>query len=108
MSQEEDQKIDREGDVVMHMNLPALSDEHKFCISAKWRNGPEIRQTRGQSVYDVAEKFSPPKICCGARSQGLRGGWSLDSGALCPLTGKILDLSNEAQQKKAWNLFYKI
>ena len=27
MSQEEDQTIDGEGDAVMHMNLPALSDE---------------------------------------------------------------------------------
>ena len=37
MSQEEDQTMDGEGDAVMHMNLPALSDEYKFCISAKGR-----------------------------------------------------------------------
>ena len=42
-----------------------------------------------------------------ARARGLRGGWSLDSGALCPLTGKTWDLSRETEQKKAWNLFYK-
>ena len=109
MSQEEDQKIDGEGDAVMHMNLPALSDEYKFCVSAKERNGPELRQTRGQNVYDVAEIFSPPppKICCGGRAQRLRGGRSLDSGALCPLAGKKKDLSKEAEQEKAWNLFYK-
>ena len=35
MSQEEDQTINGEGDAVMHMNLPALSDEYKLCISAK-------------------------------------------------------------------------
>ena len=106
MSQEEDQTIDGEGDEVMHMNLPALSDEYKFCISAKGENGAELRQTRGQSVYDVAEIFSPPKICCRARARRLRGGWSLDCGALCPLTGRKWNLSNAAEQKKAWNLFH--
>ena len=39
MSQEEDQKIDGEGDAVMHMNLPALTDEYQFCFSAKGVNG---------------------------------------------------------------------
>ena len=46
-SQEEDQKIDWEGDAVMHMNFPALADEYKFCSSAKGSIGPELRQTRG-------------------------------------------------------------
>ena len=57
MSQEEDPKIDGEGDAVMHMNLPALTDEYQFCFSAKGWNGTEPRQTRGQSVFDVAEIF---------------------------------------------------
>ena len=36
MSQEEDQKIDGEGDAVMHMSPPpALNDEYHFCFSAK-------------------------------------------------------------------------
>ena len=52
MSQEEDQQIGGEGDAVMHMNLPALTDEYKLCFSAKVENGPELRQTRGQCVYD--------------------------------------------------------
>ena len=103
---EDDQKIDGEGGAVMHMNLPALSDEYKLYISATGV-GPELRQSRGQSVCDVAEIFSPPKTCYGARARGLRGGWSLDSGALCPLTGRRWDLSYEAEQKKAWNLFCK-
>ena len=34
---------------VMHMNLPALSDEYRFYISAKGVNGPELCQTRRQS-----------------------------------------------------------
>ena len=97
MSQEEDQKIDGEGDAVMHMNLPALTDEYQFCFSEKGENGTELRQTRGQSNCDVAEIFSPPTIGKRARARGLRGGWSLDSGALCPLTGKTWDLSRETQ-----------
>ena len=107
MSQEEDQKIDGEGDAVMHMNLPALTDEYQFCFSAKGCEWTELRQTRGQPIYDVAEIFSPPTICRRARARGLRGGWSLDRGALCPLTGKTWDLSRETEQKEAWNLFYK-
>ena len=35
MGQEEDQKIDGEGDAVMHMNLPALTDEYQFCFSER-------------------------------------------------------------------------
>ena len=89
----------------MHMNLPALTDEYQFCFSAKRRNGSELLQTRGQSVYDVAEIFSPPTICRRACERRLRGGWSLDSGALCPLTGKTWDLSSETEQKKEWTLF---
>ena len=58
-------------------------------------NGTELRQTHGQSVCDVAEIFSPPTICRRARARGLRGGWSLDNGAVCPLTGKTWDLSRE-------------
>ena len=107
MSQEEDQKIDGEGDAVMHMNLPALTDEYQFCFSTKGCEWTELRQTRGQPVHDVAEIFSPPTICRRARARGLRGGWSLDRGALCPLTGKTWDLSRETEQKEAWNLFYK-
>ena len=68
-------------------------------------NGAELRHTRGQSVHDLAEIFSPPQIFFRARAHRLRGGWSLDSGALCPLTGQKLNLSNKAEQKEAWNLF---
>ena len=34
---------------------------------------------RGSSAYkfDVAEIFSPPRLCSRARERGLRGGWSL-------------------------------
>ena len=60
VSQEEDQQIGGEGDAVMHMNLPVVTDEYKLCFSAKVENGPcttpqfteELRQTRGQCVYD--------------------------------------------------------
>ena len=107
MSQEEDQKIDEEGDEVMHMKLPALTDEYKFCFLAKVRNGLELCQTRGQSVHDVVEIFSPSKICSRSRARGLRGGWSLDSGALCPSAGKQWYLSTETEHKKAWSLFSK-
>ena len=86
MSQEEDQQIGGEGDAVMHMNLPALTDEYKLCFSAEVGNGPELRQTHGQCLRS-------PKFCSRARVRGLRGGWNLDSGALCPLTGENWDLS---------------
>ena len=51
MSQEEDQQIGGEGDAVMHMNLPVVTDEYKLCFSATVENGPELRQTRGHCVY---------------------------------------------------------
>ena len=100
MSQKEDQTIDGEGDAVMQMHLPALSDEYEFCISDKGENGPELRQARGQSVCDVAGSFRHRKLAADL-SRGLRGGWSLDSGAMCPLTGKKRDLAKEAVQKKS-------
>ena len=59
------------------------------------------------SMHDVAGIFSPPKICCRAGARGLRGGWNLDSDALCSLSRKLWDLSNETDKKKTWNLFYK-
>ena len=65
-----------------------------------------VLETRFQSVFDVAEIFSPPTICRRDRARGLRGGWSLDSGAFRPVTGKTWDLSREMEQKKAWTLFY--
>ena len=91
----------------MNVDHPAVTEEYKFGISAKEENGHELHHTRGQSVYDVAEIFSPSRICRTARTRGLRGGWSLDSSALCPVTGKKWDLSNVTEQKKARNSFYK-
>ena len=60
-----------------------------------------------QSVYDVVEIFSQPRVCRRARTRGLRGGWSLDDSAMCLVTGKTCDLLNSQEQKRAWNLFYK-
>ena len=55
----------------------------------------------------MAEIFSPPRVCCRARTRGLRGGWSFDDNSLCPVTGKTWDLLNPQEQKRAWNLSYK-
>ena len=52
-----------------------------------------------QSVCEVAENFSPPRVCRRARITGLRGGWSLDDSAMCPVTGRTWDLSNPQKQK---------
>ena len=60
-----------------------------------------------QSVYDVVEIFSPPRVCRRARSRGLRGGWSLDDSAMCLVTGKTWHLLNSQEQNRARNLFYK-
>ena len=60
-----------------------------------------------QSVYDVVEIFSPPRVCRRDRSRGLRGGWSLDDSAMCPVTGRTWDLLNSQEQKRAWNLLHK-
>ena len=69
--------------------------------------GDEQIRSRGQSVYDVAEIFSPPRVCHRDRIRGLRGDWSLDDSAMCTVTGKTWDLLNSQEQKRAWNLFYK-
>ena len=53
-----------------------------------------------QSVFEVAENFSPPRVCRRARLTRLRGGWSLDDSAMCPVAGRTWDLSNPQEQKK--------
>ena len=66
-SQVEDWNIDGEGDALMNMkNSPEqhLTEENKLSISTK-------------GVCEVAEIFSPPRVCRKARIRGLRGGWSL-------------------------------
>ena len=98
-SEQEDQKIDGEGDAVMHMkNFPEqhLTKEYRLSISTKEGMRDKQLTTRrdkpasgnrehvhekdriDQLVYDVVEIFSPPRVCRRARSRGLRGGWSLD------------------------------
>ena len=140
-SQVEVQKIDGEGDAVMHMNNSPeqhLPNEYKLSISTKGEKRDETMTTRrdkpargkpmltdpdkpasgnrehvhekdrrDQSVYDAAEIFSPPRVCRRARIRGLRGGWSLDDSAMCPVTGRTWDLLNSQEQKRAWNLFHK-
>ena len=128
-SEQKEQKIDGEGDAVMHMNyIPEqyLTKEYKLSISTKGemrdkqmtirRDKPaqgnrehvhKKKDRSDQSVCDVVEIFSPPRVCRRARSRGLRGGWSLDDSAMCPVTGKTWDLLNSQEQKRAWNLFYK-
>ena len=110
-SEQEDQKIDREGDAVMHMNTfpeQHLTKEYKSSISTKaGKRDVHEKDRRDQSVCDVVEIFSPPRVCRRARSRGLRGGWSLDDSATCPVTGKTWDLLNSQEQKRAWNFFYK-
>ena len=121
-SEQEGQKIDGEGDAVMHMkSFPEQhsTKEYKLSISTKEEKRDEQMKTRCdkpasgnrehvhekdrrvQSVYDVAEIFSPPRVCRRARIRGLRGGWSLDDSGMCPVTGKTWDLLNSQEQKKS-------
>ena len=37
-----------------------------------------VKSTTGESVFDVCEVFSPPRICEAACQRGVRGGRSLD------------------------------
>ena len=71
----------------MHMHHPALSEEFKFGISAKGKAMKPVKLVNNPSMI-FARIFSPPKICLRARARGLRGGWSLDNGAMCPVTSK--------------------
>ena len=105
-SQKEDQKIDGEGDAVMHVNFPASSDEHKFCISAKGRMVRNSVRPVGNLSLMWPRSFRRLKNCCGARAVhedcGEDGVFTVVLRVHSP--GKKWDLSTEAEQKKAWNL----
>ena len=109
--EQEDQKIDDEGDAVMHVNNFSeqhSTKEYKSSISTEGRKRDVHEEDRRDpSVYDVVEIFSPPRVCRRARSRGLRGGGSLDDSAMCLVTGKTWNLLNSQEQRRAWNLFYK-
>ena len=42
----------------------------------------------GGHQMEIAELFSPPRVCSRARSRKMYGGWSLDSSCVDPYTGK--------------------
>ena len=60
-----------------------------------------------RSRYDICEVFSPPRVCATARDHGLRGGWSIDLGAIDPGTGRGYDLRNPKEQKEVKNIIIR-
>jgi len=61
-------------------------------------------RTKGESMCDIAEVFSPPRTTARARERGLRGGWSLDKEFADPWTGRCWNLSDEKVKESARNL----
>eukprot|EP00974_Lingulodinium_polyedra_P014705 1423496-Lingulodinium_polyedra.AAC.1 len=55
--------------------------------------------TKKESVYDIAEIFSPPRTAARARRRGMRGGWSLDVAVADEITGRSWDLATEVDIK---------
>ena len=64
-------------------------EEHsvKSLPSAKGKAMKPVNLVNNPSMI-FAGIFSPPKICLPARARGVRGGWSLDNGAMCPVISK--------------------
>ena len=68
-------KVDGEGGAGFPPEEQILTVEYNLSISAKGENVMnEHRYSCGQSVYDVAEIFSPQRTCRRARASGLRRG----------------------------------
>ena len=113
-------KVDPDGDVdisVLVKRRPRTLEEQvkedlANLVDMSWARAPEGGEQRmkhgsKESVYDVAEIFSPTRTAERARRRGLRGGWSLDNNVRCPVTGRTWDLLNPKDQQAARSLFYR-
>ena len=66
--------------------------------------GPVLKSTIGESVYDVFEVFSLPRVSDAASKRGLRGGWSLDLTSTCVITGRKWDFRRPGDRRSARGL----
>lgn len=80
--------------------LQTISQHHDFQTISQ-------RHDQNSINVDVAEVFSPPRLCKRAHLHDLVSGFSLDLTHADPYTGKSWDLSNPDVVKSVWGLLYK-
>ena len=80
------------------------ADEAGGAETRAGKKEPVLKSAVGESVFDVCEVFSPPRICEAASQTGLRGGWSLDVSSTCVITGRKWDFRRVGDRRAAKRL----
>lgn len=86
--------------------ISADTQAPEITINPRQKTGPSLGGTASKenSIYDVCEVFSPPRICAAATEHGLRGGWPIDMAVCEPNTKRRFDLRGRKDQSEVKRL----